>query len=102
MVNINISIYVYATNDQYTIMKMKEVLQKLEISDEYTYTVEPYWKFSDMFEAVVQTQCQLNRDCLQSIADIWIEHPIDILTTDTIDGNALKIKDIAMITIYFN
>ena len=51
MVNINISIYVYATNDQYTIMKMKEVLQKLEISDEYTYTVEPYWKFSDMFEA---------------------------------------------------
>lgn len=82
-------------------MKMKEVLNKLEISNEYTYIVEPYWKFSDMYKAIVETECRLNRDCLQSIANTWHESPIDIFTSDTIDGNVFHIDDIAMVVIYF-
>jgi len=56
----NISIFIYTPSEEYAIIKMKEVINKLEISDEYSYSVEPYWKFSDMFEAVVQSQSSLN------------------------------------------
>lgn len=73
-------------------MKMKDVINKLGVFDEYTYLVEPYWKFSDMYVAVVETQCQFKCECLQSIADIWKDYSDDILTSDTINGNVIRIK----------
>lgn len=80
---------------------MREVIYKLGVFDKFTYSVEPYWKFSDMYLSVVETQCRLKREYLQSIANIWEDYSDDILTSDTINGNVIKIKDVAMIDIWY-
>ena len=97
----NISIFIYTQSEEYAIIKMREVTNKLGISDEYSYSVEPYWKFSDMYKAVVQSQSSLKRECLQSIADIWEDYSDDILTSDTITGNVIRLENIAMIDIWY-
>ena len=86
----NISIFIYTQSEEYAIIKMREVTNKLGISDEYSYSIEPYWKFPDMYEAGVETKCLLNCESLQGIADIWEDFSDHVLTTDTINDNVIK------------
>ncbi len=83
-------------------MKTKEVIKNLQIKGEYTCFIEPYWKFSDMFVSNVETQCGTfpKNECLQRLANKWMESSDRVLTTDTIPDNTIKISDIAMIKIW--
>ena len=72
----------------------------LQTDTPYTFSAEPYWKFSDMFVSVVTTEDNTFPDSgnLSLIADKWEKYGNDsLLTSDTIIGNKIRINDIAMI-----
>ena len=96
-----INTFIYTTDEQTAIDKTKEILSLLEIKDIVSISSELYWKFSDMYKAVVQSQSSLKRECLQSIADICEDYSDDILTSDTITGNVIRLENIAMIDIWY-
>ena len=77
-------------------------MEKLRICDEYTCSIEPYWKFPDMFLSVVESRCNIlpKDQQLQLIADKWKKYSEFILTSDTIVDNTIKVSDIAMIDIW--
>lgn len=98
----NISIYIYTQDNHYAEIKTKEVLNKLQICCEYTFSTEPYWKFSDMFVSSVEIKRNIlpEDEQLQLIADKWEKYSNNILTSDTIVDNTIKVSDITMVNIW--
>lgn len=95
------SVFVYAQDGDYAGQVFREVMRRLALTTVDDCTVEPYWKFPEMYvvSATLSPERQPSEEQLQTVADRWERTPSFVLTSDTIIHNVIHIPDVVMVDI---
>ncbi len=96
------SVFVYTQDGNYAEQVFREVMRRLALTSVGDCTVEPYWKFSEMYvvSATISPERQPTEEQLQTVAERWERTPSFVLTSDTIIDNVIHIPDVVMVAVW--
>ncbi len=100
--NATASVFVYTQDGNYAEQVFREVMRRLSLTVAGACTVEPYWKFSDMYvvSATLVSGGLPTEEQRRTVAERWERTPSFVLTSDTIIDNVIHIPDVAMANVW--